>query len=65
MEEENSFSFSEFYSSYLEQPTENINEIFNTNIDSIIKLMIIIIIIIFVLIVKNFLLLNFAKIEKM
>ena len=37
MKEENSFSSSEFYSSYLEQITENKNEIFNTKIDSIIN----------------------------
>ena len=63
MEEENSFRSSDFYSSYLEQITENKNEIFNTNIDSIINdynynhY--------FLLTVINFLLLNFAKIEKM
>ena len=37
MEEENSFRSSDFYSSYLEQITENKNEIFNTKIDSIIN----------------------------
>ena len=37
MIEDNSFRSTEIYSSYLEQVTENDNEIFNTNIDSIIN----------------------------
>ena len=35
MAEDNSFSSGQFYGSFLEQSTNNINEIFNTNIESI------------------------------